>query len=296
MFDQDTQRMVRVFQKVFHLSYVERDQVKYVKRYAEHIEWAGRLFEFLYLAKGDKRSPLGWRPTPLLLDIMNKRAERKTKPSRKPIPRLNKLIVDLLDDAVIADERREIGSSILRLGFEALKELGLVRWDQDGHLGATPRLLQLFADAYYKHLADEMEKNDYPYWVVRRRLGVSLYDLVPPRPLVTIGGLKGRYSAEYHSAEWPFVSMSVQKSLAAQEKQWELGSYPHCESHLVGIDERASRSTENRDPAECLSAGSFLLPKKGAYLVLRLLPFRYLEKEGHLHHDNYLFRCRDGHV
>ena len=28
MFDQDTQRLVRIFQKVFHLSYVERDQVK----------------------------------------------------------------------------------------------------------------------------------------------------------------------------------------------------------------------------------------------------------------------------
>jgi hypothetical protein len=72
MFDQDTQHLVRIFQKVFHLSSVERDQVKYVKRYAGHIDWAGRLFEYLGLAKPDKQSPLGWWPTPVLLDIMNK--------------------------------------------------------------------------------------------------------------------------------------------------------------------------------------------------------------------------------
>src|ERR1700730_1124378 len=100
MFDQDTRRLVRIFQKVFNLSYVERDQVKYVKRYAWQIEWAGRLFQFLPLAKRDKRSPLGWRPTPLLLDLMKKRSTRKSNQSRKPIPMLNKLIVDLLQDAV----------------------------------------------------------------------------------------------------------------------------------------------------------------------------------------------------
>jgi hypothetical protein len=32
MFDQDTQRLVRIFQKEFHLGYVERDPVKYVRR------------------------------------------------------------------------------------------------------------------------------------------------------------------------------------------------------------------------------------------------------------------------
>ena len=89
MFDQETQRLVSIFQKVFHLSYVERHQVKYVKRYARHIEWAGRLFEYLGLAKPDKQSPLGWRPTPLLLDLMNKQSARKSKPSHKPIPMLN---------------------------------------------------------------------------------------------------------------------------------------------------------------------------------------------------------------
>jgi hypothetical protein len=124
MYDKDTQRLARIFQKVFHLSYVERGQVKYVKRYAFQIEWAGRLFEFLCLAERDRRSPLGWRPTPLLLDIMNKRSTRKSKPSHKPLPMLNTLIVDLLQDAAIGDESYKVHGSVLRLGYEVLQELG----------------------------------------------------------------------------------------------------------------------------------------------------------------------------
>lgn len=163
IFDKDTQRLVRIFQNVFHLSHVERDQVKYVKRYAWQIEWAGRLFQFLHLAKRDKRSPLGWRPTPLLLDLMNKQPARKSKPSRKPIPMLNRLIVNLLQDAVIGDERHKVSGGVLSLGFKVLQEVGLMRRDPEGDMDATPRLLLLFAEAYYDRLADEMAKGDYPY-------------------------------------------------------------------------------------------------------------------------------------
>ena len=137
--------------------------MKYVKRYAGHIEWAGRLFQFLDLAKPDKQSPLGWRPTPLLLDLMNKQSARKSKPSHKPIPMLNKLIVDLLQDAVIGDESYKVSGGVLSLGYEVLQELGLVREDREGDTGATPRLLHLFAEAYYDRLADEMIKGEYPH-------------------------------------------------------------------------------------------------------------------------------------
>lgn len=163
MLDKDTQRLVRIFQKVFNLSYVERDQVKYVKRYAWQIEWAGRLFQFLHLAKRDKRSSLGWRPTPLLLDIMNKQSDRKSKPSHKRSPMLNRLIMDLLQDAVIGGDSYKVSGGALRLGYEVLQELGLARQDREGDIGATPRLLQLFAEAYYDRLADEMVKGKYPY-------------------------------------------------------------------------------------------------------------------------------------
>jgi hypothetical protein len=162
MFDQDTQRIVRIFQKEFHLGYVERDPVKYVKRYPGEIDWAGHLFKYLGLAELDKQSPLGWRPTPLLVDLMNKQPARKSKPSSKPIPVLNKLIIDLLQDAVIGDESYKVHGSVLRVGFNALQELGLVRENWEGEIGATPRLLHLFAEAYYDRLHDEIIKGKYP--------------------------------------------------------------------------------------------------------------------------------------
>ena len=186
MFDKDTQRLVRIFHKAFHLRYVERGQVKYVKQYAGHIEWAGRLFQFLHLAKQDKRSPLGWRPTPLLLDFMNKQKARKSKPSHKPIPMVNKLVVDLLQDAVIGDESYKVSGAVLSLGYEVLQELGLVREDREGDIGATPRLIRLFAEAYYDHLADEMIKGKYPAFTQNRRRGALVFAPLL-RPKQTLG-------------------------------------------------------------------------------------------------------------
>ena len=76
-----------------------------------------------------------------------------SKPSRKPIPMLNQLIVDLIRDAVIGDESYKVGGGVLSLGFDVLLELGLVREDREGDIGATPRLLHLFAEAYYDRRA-----------------------------------------------------------------------------------------------------------------------------------------------
>ncbi len=150
MFDQNTQRLVRIFQKVFNLSYVERDQVKYVKRYAHAIERAGQLFEYLGLANVDKQSPLGWRPTPVLLDIMNKQAGRKSPRSNKPISVVDRLLMDLLTDVILGDDE-DHQIDLFSLGFDVLRELGLVRKDSDGNMGPTRSLLRLFEDAYNKH-------------------------------------------------------------------------------------------------------------------------------------------------
>jgi hypothetical protein len=71
--------------------------------------------------------------------------------------------VNLLQDAVIGDERHKVSGGVLSLGFKVLQEVGLMRRDPEGDIGATPRLLLLFAEAYYDRLADEMAKGDYPY-------------------------------------------------------------------------------------------------------------------------------------
>jgi hypothetical protein len=151
-FDDDTRLMVSIFQKVFHLSRVERDQVKYVKRYAGAIKSTGQLFEYLGLARPDKQSPLGWRPTLVLLDIMNKHARGKSKPSDQPISMLDHLLMSLLHDAIFG-----AGTRMYRtcpLGYEVLHELGLVRRDDEDQSAPTPRLLRLFQDAYFKHRAE----------------------------------------------------------------------------------------------------------------------------------------------
>jgi hypothetical protein len=93
---------------------------------------------------------------------MNNQTAPKSKPSSKPIPVLNKLIIDLLQDAVIGDESYKVHGSVLRVGFNALQELGLVRENWEGEIGATPRLLHLFAEAYYDRLHDEIIKGKYP--------------------------------------------------------------------------------------------------------------------------------------
>jgi hypothetical protein len=150
MFDKDTQRLVDLFQDIFHVDYVELDQVKYVKRYAGEIKSTGQLFEYLGLARPDKQSPLGWRHTPVLLDVMNKHARGKSKPSDRPTSMLDRLLSYLLHDAVFGTETDEF----CPIGYEVLHELGLLRKDRAGDSALSRRLLELFADAYFKGLAN----------------------------------------------------------------------------------------------------------------------------------------------
>jgi hypothetical protein len=153
MYDKDTQRVVGFFQEISHASYVERDQVKYVKRYADSIETTGQLFEYLSLAELDEKSPMGWRPTPVLLYLMDEQAARKSKPNRRSISLQGGLLMNFLRDAVFGAERDELGGCGCALGFIALRELGLLREDWDGYCAPTQRLLWLFDDAYGVHQA-----------------------------------------------------------------------------------------------------------------------------------------------
>jgi hypothetical protein len=149
MFDNDIRRLVAIFQEVFNLDKFDRDQAKYVKRYEYLIERTGQLFEYFSLAKPDKKSPLGWRPTPVLLHIVDEPAPRKSKPSRKSIFTRDRLLRHLLDDTVFGAEN----DTSCALGYDVLHELALVREDGDGEYALTRRLLRLFDDAYFTRLA-----------------------------------------------------------------------------------------------------------------------------------------------
>ena len=108
MFDNDTHLLVNIFQEVFQLrgkhdDGEELDPMKYVERYKGQIEIAGQLFGYLGLAEPDPESPLGWKPTHLLLEVVAKRAVRRSKLIDRMACEEDTLIVSLLCDAVFAD-------------------------------------------------------------------------------------------------------------------------------------------------------------------------------------------------
>ena len=153
MFDSDTQLIVSIFRRVFQLvSSEERVPERYVKTYKSDIEEAGQLFAYLGLAKPDTQSPLGWRPTPALLDVIAKRAVRGSKPIDRMVRAEDSLIISLLCDAAFGEAHKRYPLC----AFSVLTALGLVREGYNDDL-PTLELRRLFAEAYYDRRAREGE-------------------------------------------------------------------------------------------------------------------------------------------
>jgi hypothetical protein len=143
--DTGSRLMITIFQQVFLPQDDERDPKKYLKKYATDIKLAGQLFEYLGLAQIDERSPLGWKPTDQLVDIIAKKAARPSKPTAKSAINGGGVILDLLTDAVFGQDH-ELHN---HLGAKVLNAIGLIQ-DCEKYWGATPLLLQLFAYGYYQ--------------------------------------------------------------------------------------------------------------------------------------------------
>ena len=153
MFDNDTELMVGIFRRVFQLARSEeRVPERYVKTYKSDIEEAGQLFAYLGLAKPDTQSPLGWRPTPALLDVIAKRAVRRSKPIDRMARAEDSLIISLLCDAAFGEAHKRYPLC----AFSVLTALGLVREAYNDDL-PTLELRRLFAEAYYDRRAREGE-------------------------------------------------------------------------------------------------------------------------------------------
>jgi len=151
MFDNDIQLMVSIFHKAFQMEGAEeRDPAKYVKTYKSDIEEAGQLFTCLGLAEPDTQSPLGWRPTPALMEIIANRAARLARPLDGMVSAEDRLIISLLCDAAFGKAH----SDHPLCAIQVLRALGLVQEAYDGDL-PTLQLRQLFADAYYDREAGE---------------------------------------------------------------------------------------------------------------------------------------------
>jgi hypothetical protein len=138
MFDDDACVMVDLFQDVFPVGFVETDRAKYVAKYDSIIKDAGRLFEYLGLAKPDEKGLLGWKPARLLLQLI---AERHLTRQENEGKGDDEFTVDLLIDAVFGD-RVEAHRGCL--GLLVLLEVGLLQQNRTGGLGATPGLRDLF--------------------------------------------------------------------------------------------------------------------------------------------------------
>jgi hypothetical protein len=150
--DSKSLMMITLFQKVFHAGYVERDPVKYLKRYPGYIKYAGKLFAYLGLANIDKESSLGWKPTERLKKIVKNKAGSLHEPRPlKSVALKDQLIMSLLNHVVFGDLRYPDQRGLL--GYDVLHLLGLLRRDRDGWMKASPVLLDLFARAYEDNLA-----------------------------------------------------------------------------------------------------------------------------------------------
>ena len=113
MFDNDTELLVAIFQKVFRLiekfdevnesgeiKCVELDTATYTKTYKTQIAAAGQMFAYLGLAKPDTQSPLGWKPTPLLLEIIAEKIAHRPRLIDRMVNDEGTLTISLLYDAV----------------------------------------------------------------------------------------------------------------------------------------------------------------------------------------------------
>jgi hypothetical protein len=139
-----TRTVINFFQKAFPA--VERDPEKYLTKYRSDIEAAGRVFQYLELAKPDSKSALGWKPTKRLLDLIAKSDAGPPKTTPKSVD--IQVLLDLMMDTILGSEHTQgVGCFCVR----SLIRLGLVD-DSDCEIDApapTIELLNLFTSAYY---------------------------------------------------------------------------------------------------------------------------------------------------
>lgn len=150
--------LIEVFQQAIQVGEVESDPDKYLMEFRSAIETTGRFFEYLGLAKADKKSPLGWKPAAPLLDLIAKGKPRRLKPTTKSASLADSLILDLMLDTVLGTEERSFCCYVLiRLGL-IVEHVGVGL-----HRTAAPHLVRLFADAYDMRRLDVAQDPDAVY-------------------------------------------------------------------------------------------------------------------------------------
>jgi hypothetical protein len=139
-----TPKLISFFQKAFQVGTVERDPEKYLTKYRSEIEAAGQVFQYLELAKPDRKSALGWKPTKRLLDLIAKSNAGPPKTTPKSVD--IQVLLDLMIDTMLGpDCHQGVGLFCIL----SLMRLGLVVEDSLGDWMPTIELLNLFTSSYY---------------------------------------------------------------------------------------------------------------------------------------------------
>src|SRR5579863_7751563 len=105
MLDNDTYLMISIFQKSAEVGESEPvEPEEYLDQYKDQIKAVGVLFEYLGLAKSKPKSPLGWKPTGLLVKFI---AERVCNEGAKEEPVGNAFLVTLMMDAAFGSSDKD---------------------------------------------------------------------------------------------------------------------------------------------------------------------------------------------
>jgi hypothetical protein len=142
MLDNQARLLIGFFQEAIQLGEVEPDPAKYFKKFHSGIKNTGRLFEYLGLAKSDKQSSLGWKPTDRLLDLITKSKARPSKPTPKSASLMESLILALMLETVL-------GTKAGNFHCYVMIRLGLIIKHVEGDWTPSPLLLKLFAVSYH---------------------------------------------------------------------------------------------------------------------------------------------------
>ena len=109
--DINTMLMVSIFQKANPIGPALTAE-RFVRQFEVQIDRTGHVLKFLGLAEKAKSSPIGFKPTPRLVEIIADRLERRTLESRNAVARVDHDFVALLWQTVSCDpideERGEI--------------------------------------------------------------------------------------------------------------------------------------------------------------------------------------------
>jgi hypothetical protein len=141
--DNEAYLLLKLFQSAFSMKGVDDSPKEYLKKYKRAIKRIDEMFAWLGLAKLDKGSALGWRPTARLLDIIAKRAARQ-KFSNKEENEIDRAIIDRLALLILDGKSAEVDyGAEWGVGLSVLCALGLIRELSDDGFKPTRRLVQL---------------------------------------------------------------------------------------------------------------------------------------------------------